>query len=318
MRTFEPLNPHSKPIPKLKSRRLVIDDKLDGSPRAYPRRERKQVQHKEYVHSTHAIDGSSPHTEPSCSDYDADTSLIDDEEHAERRGKPEDVTVNLVSLFLQQALGVCLLQHREGQTAEIEVRPRVERRMTTAIVAGRVSITAEDDGGICLMRRTGPGWQMRHPYWALLEAKRAFTHVEFDKRTDDFRPTVSDGNLAQYLGEAIITWKANPELLPHSVFLIAATNTFMRFIQFSFSRDYLEYLDALDVETQLEIINDPERAVFVSMQSSRWMNLQSSLGRRAALCHVLALLRWHNAQGLVHHQGDEGDDDDDDVDGGEG
>ncbi|KAK1828092.1 hypothetical protein QBC39DRAFT_360092 [Podospora conica] len=296
----------------------AVRSEADGSPRAHPRRERRQVQHNEYVHSTHAIDGSSPRTEPSCSDYDVDTSLVDDDDHAERRGKPEDVTVNLVSLFLQQALGVCLLQHRQGRPAEVEVRPRMERQRATAMVAGRVSIAAEDDGGICLMRRTGPGWQMRHPYWALIEAKRAFASTDTDgDPTDHFRPTISDGNLAQYLGEAIITWKANPELLPHSkVFLIAATNTFVRFIQFSFGCDYLQYLDAPDVETQLEIITDLGKAAHVSMQSSRWINLQSSTGRKAALCHVLALLRWHVVQGSVHHQGDQGDlDDDDDDDG---
>ncbi len=65
----------------------------------------------------------------------------------------------------------------------------------------------------------------------------------------------------------------------------------MRFNTFSFSRDYLEYLDATDVETQLDMVSDPGKEVFVSMQSSTWFNLQSPDGRRAALCHILALLR---------------------------
>jgi hypothetical protein len=89
---------------------------------------------------------------------------------------------------------------------------RVKHR---AVVAGHVSITTEDDGGICLMQRTNLGWQISHPYWALLGAKRAFSHVDFDDNKGAYVPTVSDGNLAQYLGEAIITWKGNQELLLH-------------------------------------------------------------------------------------------------------
>lgn len=78
----------------------------------------------------------------------------------------------------------------------------------------------------------------------------------------------------------------------------------MRFIKFSFSREYLEYLDATDVGTQLGMVSDRGKEVFVSMQSSVWFNIQSSDGRRAALCHILALLRWHDAQGSMHSGGD--------------
>ncbi|KAK0639582.1 hypothetical protein B0T16DRAFT_246005 [Cercophora newfieldiana] len=288
---------------------------LTGQPRAYPRRERKQAQREGYVNSADAIPESSSPIEESSSEFDADTSHVDDDEHDVRRNKPEEVTANLVSSFLQQALSVCLLQHPDGLTAQVEVRPRVERRMTIAVVTGHVSITAEDDGGICLMRRTDLGWQMSHPYWALLEAKRAFDRVDFDGNKGAYVPTVSDSNLAQYLGEAIITWKGNQSLLPHGVFLIAATNTFMRFTKFSFSRDYLRYLDATTVGAQLEMISDPGKEVFVSMQSSTWFNLQSSDGRRAALCHILALLRWHDAEGSMHHGGDADPDDGDGEDG---
>ncbi|KAK3373665.1 hypothetical protein B0T24DRAFT_666868 [Lasiosphaeria ovina] len=41
------------------------------------------------------------------------------------------------------------------------------------------SIAAEDDGGIRPIQRT-LGWQMSRPYWAFLEAKRAFSHVDLD------------------------------------------------------------------------------------------------------------------------------------------
>jgi hypothetical protein len=81
-----------------------------------------------------------------------------------------------------------------------------------------------------------------------------------------------------------------------SVFLIAVTNTFVRFVHFTFGRNYLEYLDAANEKVQMEIINHKEKEAFVYMRSTRWFNLQSSGGRRIALCHILALLKWHDAQ----------------------
>ena len=95
-----------------------------------------------------------------------------------------------------------------------------------------------------------------------------------------------------------------------SIFLIAATSTFVRFIHFRFGRDYLEYLDARGEAAQKEIVEDEENEAFAYMRSTRWFNLQSSEGRRAALCHVLALLRWHDAQ--VSSQGEDDSDSADD------
>ncbi|KAK0627105.1 hypothetical protein B0T14DRAFT_562940 [Immersiella caudata] len=162
---------------------------LTGQPKTHPHRERKQVRQEGYVDSAGAILGSSSPIEQSSSEFDADSSYVDDDEYDERRSKPEELTVNLLSSFLQQALSVCLLQ----------------------------------------------------------------------------------------------------------------------------------YLDATDVRTQLDMASDPGKEVFVAMQSSTWFNLQSPDGRRAALCHILALLRWHAAQGSMHHGGDtdldDGDSDDMDIGG---
>ncbi|KAK2757915.1 hypothetical protein FQN54_004321 [Arachnomyces sp. PD_36] len=83
----------------------------------------------------------------------------------------------------------------------------------------------------------------------------------------------------------------------HSVFLIAATSTFLRFIHFRFGTSYLEYLDANNVATQKELADDTEKDAYVYMDSSEWFNLQSPAGRRVALCHIMALLRWHEADG---------------------
>ncbi|RSL57388.1 hypothetical protein CEP54_008328 [Fusarium duplospermum] len=230
---------------------------------------------------------------------------VDEDEHEARRSKPEEVTVHLITCFLQHALNLCLLQHSADETANAEVRPRIERRMTNTRVAGEILVTAEDDGGICRMRRLKHGWGMEHPYLALLEAKRAFKDIHFDERTESYHPIVSNENLAQYLGEAVITWKENQKLLHHNVFLIAATNTFMRFVHFRFGRDYLEYLDATNERSQMGIINNEENEAFAYIQSSKWFNLQSSDRRRIALCHILALLRWHDTRDSLRNQADD-------------
>lgn len=187
---------------------------LADQARVYPQRERKQVEREGYISSTSAIPGSSSPILHSSSEFEADMNDVDEDEHEGRRNKPEEVTVHLVSSFLQYTLNLCLSQHSAGLT-DTEVRPRVERRTTNAHIAGDVHISAEDDGGICQMRRRGLGWEMRHPYLALLEAKRAFKHIHFDEKTGSYTPAVSNENLAQYLGEAVITWKENPKLLQH-------------------------------------------------------------------------------------------------------
>jgi hypothetical protein len=76
----------------------------------------------------------------------------------------------------------------------------------------------------------------------------------------------------------------------------------VRFIHFKFGRDYAEYLDAFDETAQIDLINDEEKDVFVYMHNTKWFNLQSHKGRRTALCHILALLRWHDAQGALRRQ----------------
>jgi hypothetical protein len=56
----------------------------------------------------------------------------------------------------------------------------------------------------------------------------------------------------------------------------------------------MEYLDASTENSQRELINDGQKDTFVYMNSSKWCNLQTGEGRRIALCHVLALLRWQD------------------------
>jgi hypothetical protein len=54
---------------------------------------------------------------------------------------------------------------------------------------------------------------MLQPYLALLEAKRGFKQIYFDENKGDYIPVVSNENLAQCLGEAVITKKGNLEYI---------------------------------------------------------------------------------------------------------
>lgn len=81
-----------------------------------------------------------------------------------------------------------------------------------------------------------------------------------------------------------------------SVFLIAAVNTFISFIHFKFNSDYMEYLDA-DAVSQRAIIDDVNKDAVVYMRRTKWYNLEKSHARYVALCHVLALGRFHDVEG---------------------
>lgn len=186
--------------------------KLDGLAKMHPKRDRKQVEREGYTNSTEAIPGSSSPIQHSVSEYEGESSLMNEDEHDDRQSKPEDVTVNLVHCFLRYALAMCLIQHASSEVPKTEVRLRIERKSANASV-GDASITAEDDGGICRADRGELGWQIGDNYLALLEAKRAFRGIDFDEKREAYVPIVSDENVAQCLGEAVITWKANQDLL---------------------------------------------------------------------------------------------------------
>jgi len=151
-----------------------------GQIRQHPQRDRRPVLHEGYRNSAMEIDGSSP-VMLSSSEFEADMNDVGEDEHEGRRTKPEEVTVHLVTQFLQYTLSVCLLQPSAEGQGGLEVRARVGHRTSKAIIAGSVLVTAEDDGGICQMRRQHLGWEMHHPCIALIEAKRAFAHGSCDK-----------------------------------------------------------------------------------------------------------------------------------------
>lgn len=96
----------------------------------------------------------------------------------------------------------------DDKEADMEIRPRVQRRTARESMQGIVSVSAEDDGGICRMRWSKKqGWWIKEPYLALLEAKKAFESIRVDDKTGNHLSVVSNNNLAQYLGEAVVAWK---------------------------------------------------------------------------------------------------------------
>ena len=54
----------------------------------------------------------------------------------------------------------------------------------------------------------------------------------------------------------------------------------------------------------MHLIGDKSEETCVYMRCTRWFNLQASEGRRLAACHTLALLRWHEAQDILHDESD--------------
>ncbi|KAK1749633.1 hypothetical protein QBC47DRAFT_465458 [Echria macrotheca] len=259
--------------------------------RVQPRRERKQVVHENHVNSANAIPGSSPTVMTSSSEFEVDANDPDEDDYEARRNMPEEVTVHLIISFLQFALSLCL----EQPGTEFEVRPRVGRLLTRTQIAGRFTITAVDDGGMAWHRRQGLGWEMHHPYLASIEAKRANRFI-FDEKTRSYTPVISNETLAQYLGEAVITWKGNRDYVEDHFFIIAATSTYVCFLHFEFGRDYMEYLDLPNEALQKQKVQDNQKDTCVYVESTRFYNLQSPEGRLCALCHVLAIVRWHEVQ----------------------
>lgn len=59
----------------------------------------------------------------------------------------------------------------------------------------------------------------------------------------------------------------------------------------------MQYLDAKDEISQKQLIENMPEDTCVYLERSSHFNIQSSRGRRDALCHILALVRWHGTEG---------------------
>ncbi|GKT48801.1 uncharacterized protein ColSpa_08982 [Colletotrichum spaethianum] len=136
----------------------AIRPEITDEDRVYPQRERRPVRREGYMNSAMAIVGSSsPPLPPSSSEFEVEVEGLDQDEHEDRRSKPEEVTVHLVTAFLQFALNLCFCQHTIGIITDSEVRTRVERRKTKTFISGMIPVAAEDDGASvsCVAGRWG-------------------------------------------------------------------------------------------------------------------------------------------------------------------
>lgn len=166
------------------------------SEKVHTGRVRKQVERPGYVDSTREITPSVTSSQASSngSEYEVDKIDIGEAEHDASLGNVEELTVGLVSSFLDYALDTCLRQCPDGQKAQAEVQLR--ERISSAIYnANGDVIRAFDDGGIKLVGRQGSEWVVDHAYLALIEAKRGFKHTRFDNRTGRVTPVLSGRDL---------------------------------------------------------------------------------------------------------------------------
>lgn len=162
----------------------------------------------DYANSSQAISGSSSPAPPP-SDCEEDESDIDYDKYEERRCISEAAASRLASEIARYVLQFCLVQNSDA--TGVEIRPRVEHRRSEAYVGNTVSV-CEDDGGIGRYVKYDYGWVLDHAYFASFEVKRAQKLCE-DPRTGNRIPLMSNATLAQTLGEAVLTWCANQELL---------------------------------------------------------------------------------------------------------
>ncbi|GAM89634.1 hypothetical protein ANO11243_076730 [Dothideomycetidae sp. 11243] len=229
---------------------------------------------------------------PRSSDFGLENEDVDEDQPEDQRSWTDEVTVHLMITFMQQSLHACLFQ--DLKTVQ-EVRARIERTRTTTTVKGTTKLIAEDDGGVRLMvLRRGSVWTAQDASLALIEAKRTFKVVQ-DGDESQISSTVANNMLAQCFREAFVAWNAKREVLGQDVFLIIGAGTCIRFMHFRFGSDYAEYIDAPNATAEVALLADKNKDTCVHLQSSQWFNLQSRDGRRKALCHLLALLRWHDS-----------------------
>lgn len=82
----------------------------------------------------------------------------------------------------------------------------MERMTAVAPLPHDAFITAENDGGICLMRRHILGWKDVHPFVAVLEANKSFADISAGVNTNQ-RFFIADATIGQYLAEAVSIWR---------------------------------------------------------------------------------------------------------------
>ncbi|OCK88166.1 uncharacterized protein K441DRAFT_700744 [Cenococcum geophilum 1.58] len=248
--------------------------------RKRPQRERRKTQSKDYVSSENIETSSSDSEKSHQSSHSSQESYRDNDEHTNRT-KPEDVTVDLARAFIRYILNFYAGQDPRSETM-LEFRGdrvRVHHNLFS------LRVDATDDGGIWKVETKGLD---KHPWtWksrlALLEAKKAFRCID-----DDNQPVVPDANLSQYTCEALTACLSYPDR--DGAFVIAMTQTFMRFMYFHWTKDYMEYFKCTDAEKQRA------SKAYLHMTETAFFDLNSEVGRRHAVCNLLGLVKFWEKQ----------------------
>ncbi|KAG6017786.1 hypothetical protein E4U54_003170, partial [Claviceps lovelessii] len=203
----------------------AVEQEQDIQSRDHPQRQRQEPMRPEFVNSSSftiedsfmsgqsgssgSQDGSSGSQDGSSgSEFDRSMEQTDEDTNESRRIIDEDVSVELATDFVRYVLQMCLIQPNDN----FEVRVRMRRERSKANVANVIGITCIDDRGIALCEKKGDNWTTINPFMASFEVKRALRNIK-EGAGDRTSPRVTDNILAQYLGEAVLTWRANPKVL---------------------------------------------------------------------------------------------------------
>jgi hypothetical protein len=92
------------------------------------------------------------------------------------------------------------------------------------------------------------------------------------------------------LRDLSLSWRSYADIYAR-VFVVAMTQTFMHFIHYHRTEEYMEYLDSTDVEEQRA------STAYLSMTETEFFALDSKDGRRNAVCNLLGLVKfWAQAE----------------------
>ncbi|KAM0432087.1 hypothetical protein ACHAQK_009882 [Fusarium lateritium] len=209
-----------------------------GSPSAVTRpvRQITATDHGEYVSSTTAIDpqSSSPLSSTATQSFTSSPP-------AKANVPVEDNSVHLVSCVIRH-----ILWYSQDPDPEVVVESRTSRYATFNI--GGSSVTAVDDGGLCVIARDGTRSQEAT---VLLEVKRRH-------EATGGKPQLPDKVLGQMTCEAIAARATQPrtETNRDHVFIIHAAQNYIRFFQFDISDPQVQQIqegttptDAIKVHT---------------------------------------------------------------------
>lgn len=92
------------------------------------------------------------------------------------------------------------------------------------------------------------------------------------------------------LRDLSLSWRSYADIYAR-VFVVAMTQTFMHFIHYHRTEEYMEYLNSTDVEEQ------KASTAYLSMTETDFFALDSKDGRRNAVCNLLGLVNFWAQEG---------------------